>query len=253
MSPGEQGGFLPSPAAVHFEFAEFSNIERCRFEHLGENGLWLSKGCSLGSIDKSVFRDIGANAIMIGTHNHENTVERITVSRNLVETAGQTLFGAIGIWAGIVRNVKIDDNIIRELPYGGISLGWQWNPDPTPARENMIRGNLIYNCMQTLSDSGGIYTLGFQPDSMIERNIIHGIPHASGRAESNGMFLDEGTKGFTISNNVVFGTEQSSLRFHRADTNVVNDNILLNKPGVPMIRYNSTPEQNIGLIDNRDY
>ena len=253
MTPGEQGGFLPSPAAVHFEFAKNAGIVDCRFEHLGENGLWLSKGCSLCSIDKSVFRDIGANAIMIGTHDHQNTVESITVSRNLVEKAGETLYGAIGIWAGIVRNVNIDDNIIREVPYGGISLGWQWNPDPTPARENKISNNLIYNCMQTLSDSGGIYTLGYQPDSIIEHNIIHGIPHAHGRAESNGMFLDEGTKGFTIRNNVVFGTEQSSLRFHRADTNIVKDNILLNKPGVPMIRYNSTPEKNIELMNNRSY
>ena len=253
MTPGVSGGFLPSPAAIHVEFAQNVDFVGCQFEHLGENGLWFAKGCSQCIVRESIFRDIGANAIMIGTHNHENTVDNITVSRNLVEKAGETLFGAIGIWAGIVRNVNIDDNIIRELPYGGISLGWQWNPDPTPAKENKIRNNLIYNCMQTLSDSGGIYTLGYQPDSLIERNIIHGIPHASGRAESNGMFLDEGTKGFTISNNVVFGTEQSSLRFHRADTNVVKENILLNKPGVPMIRYNSTPESNLELIDNRDY
>jgi len=252
MYPGGSNEFLPSPAAVHFEFAHRVHVVNSRFEHLGENGLWLSKGCS-GLVSRSIFRDIGANAIMIGTHNHQDTAGPITVSRNLVERAGQTLYGAIGIWAGIVRNVTIEDNIIRELPYGGISLGWQWNPLPTPARENNIRNNLIYNCMLILSDSGGIYTLGYQPDSVIEGNIIHGIPHAQGNAESNGMFLDEGTKGFTIRNNVVFGTEQSSLRFHRADTNIVRDNILLNRPGVPTIRYNATPEENIELIDNRDF
>jgi len=107
--------------------------------------------------------------------------------------------------------------------------------------------------MQTLSDGGGIYTLGFQPDSVIGGNIIHGIPRAAGAAESNGMFLDEGTKDFTITKNVVFGTEQSSLRFHQARQNVVSDNILLNNADVPMIRYNSTPVENIKLIDNRNY
>ncbi|MCL2710860.1 MAG: right-handed parallel beta-helix repeat-containing protein [Planctomycetaceae bacterium] len=255
MVPGGPGGsqFLPSPAALHFEFAQNVNIHECRFEHLGENGLWFSKGCSHCIVNRSIFRDIGANAIMIGTHNHQDTVEICAIHQNLVEKAGQTLYGAIGIWVGFGKHVDIHDNIIRELPYGGISLGWQWNPNPTPARENKIRNNLIYNCMLTLSDSGGIYTLGYQPDSIIEGNIIHGIPHAHGRAESNGMFLDEGTKGFIIRNNTVFGTEQSSLRFHKADTNVVENNILLNKPGVPMIRYNSTPERNIELINNRDF
>jgi hypothetical protein len=237
---------------VHFENA-CGHVANSLFEHLGENGLWFAKGCSDCTVKKSQFRDIGANGIMIGAHNHENTVKRCTVERCLVEKPGQTLFGAIGIWIGITQKTVIDNNIIREVPYGGISCGWQWNPEPTPARENVIRNNLIYNCMQTLSDGGGIYTLGFQPDSIIEGNVIHGIPHASGRAGSNGMFLDEGTKGFTITKNVVFGTEQSSLRFHQAKENVVSDNILLNEPGVPMIWYDSTPEENIKLMDNRDY
>ena len=254
MSPGgQQSQFLPSPAAVHFEHVSHAHISNCWFDHLGENGLWFAKGCSNCYVNYSLFRDIGANGIMIGTHNHENTVERCGARNNLVEKTGETLFGAIGIWAGIVKNVTIEKNVIRQVPYGGISLGWQWNPDPTPARENRIANNKIYDCMQVLSDSGGIYTLGFQPDSVIEWNTIYGIPRASGRAESNGMFLDEGTKGFTIRCNIVYNTEQSSLRFHRADKNIVQNNILSNKEGVPMIRYNSTPEENIELIDNRDW
>ena len=254
MVPGGEGGsqFLPSPAAVHFEFASGVSVNNCRFEHLGENGLWFAKGCADCTVSQSQFRDIGANGMMIGSHNHSDTVKNCTVHRSLVEKAGETLFGAVGIWVGITQNTDICDSIIRELPYTGISLGWQWNPAPTPARENKIRNNVIYNCMQTLSDGGGIYTLGFQPESMLVGNVIHGIPQAAGRAESNGMFLDEGTKDFVIEKNVIFGTEQSPLRFHQAGKNIVRDNILLNKEGVPMIRYNSTPEENIQLIENRN-
>ena len=249
--PGSSQGFLPSPAAVHCEYTRI-HITGCVFEHLGENGLWFAKGCSDCRVNHSQLRNIGANGIMIGTHNHENTVKNCTVERLLVEKPGETLFGSVGIWIGITQNVEIRDSIIRQTPYTGISLGWQWNPAPTPAGENKIRRNIIHDCMQTLSDGGGIYTLGFQPGSLIEGNIIYGIPRAAGTAESNGMFLDEGTKEFTIKNNVVFNTEQSSLRFHQADKNIVQDNILSNKEGVPMIRYNSTPEANIELINNRD-
>ena len=259
MTPGgpQSSQFLPSPAAVQIEFADLVSVVNCAFEHLGENGLWISRGSSRGFISYSRFRDIGANAIMIGTHHHENIadeniVENITVQGTLVEKAGETLYGAVGIWVGFGRNIDIHDNIVRRLPYGGISLGWQWNPDPTPARDNKIRNNLIYDCIQILSDSGGIYTLGYQPNSLIEGNVIHSIPRAQGNAESNGMFLDEGTQGFIIRNNRIFNTEQSSLRFHRAGTNIVRENILLNRPGVPMIRFNSTPERNIDHLLNRD-
>jgi flagella basal body P-ring formation protein FlgA len=51
---------------------------------------------------------------------------------------------------------------------------------------------------------------------------------------------------------VIYNTEQSSLRFHQAGKNVVQGNILSNKEGVPMFRYNSTPEESIGKIDNRN-
>ena len=46
--------------------------------------------------------------------------------------------------------------------------------------------------MQKLSDGGGIYMLGLQPGSKILRNLIHDVTVNVGRAQSNGMFLDEG-------------------------------------------------------------
>ena len=247
------GNFRASPAAVHFEYVSGGRIDNCLFEHLGENGLWLARGCSQTTVSRSVFRDIGANGVMVGTHNPAGTTVECTVEKSLVEKTGQTIFGAIGIWVGFAQKTDINDNIIRNTPYGGISIGWQWNPRPTTTRENKIRNNLIYDCMLTLADSGGIYTLGYHPESVIEGNIIHSIPNSAGNAESNGIFLDEGTKGFLIRKNTIFNTAQSSIRAHRVDTNIVQDNILLNKPGVPTIRYNSTPVENLALIDNRDF
>ena len=254
FSPSKDGRFPASPAAVHCEYVSGMSVLNCQFDHLGENGLWFSKGCSQCEVQRSQFRDIGANGIMIGTADEDTeiTVIGCSVKDSLVEKTGETLFGAIGIWVGIAQKTDIYRNIIRQTPYTGISCGWQWNPNPSPARENHIRYNYIYDCMQILSDGGGIYTLGFQPDSVIEGNIIHGIPHAAGRAESNGVFSDEGTTGFTISNNVIYNTEQSSLRFHQAGKNVVQGNILSNKDDVPMIRYNSTLEENIEKTDNRN-
>ena len=254
-SPGKSGDailFPPSAGAVHLEFADNFNFDHCRFDHLGENGLWFSKGCSNCTVIGSQFIDIGANGIMIGTYRHENTAKNCSVTQSLVEQVGQTLFGSVGIWIGLTEQTVVSYSTIRNLPYSGISCGWQWNPEPTPAKRNSIIYNEIFDCMQTLSDGGGIYTLGFQPESLLAGNEIRGIPQAAGRAESNGMFLDEGSSGFTITNNVICETEQSSLRFNKAGKNTVMNNVLSNKEGVPMVRYDSMPEENIELIDNRN-
>ena len=52
--------------------------------------------------------------------------------------------------------------------------------------------------MQHLGDGGGIYTLGFQPGTVIRGNHIHHVQRSrfNQAAPNNGMFIDEGSKGF---------------------------------------------------------
>ena len=120
--------------------------------------------------------------------------------------------------------LDIGGNHIADCPTRGISLGWIWNPTPTPAGENRIHGNHIMRVMQTLSDGGGVYTLGNQPGSLIESNVIEDVQLNLGRAESNGMFLDEGTTGFTVRRNTFRNIARSPVRFHKAEQNTVTNN-----------------------------
>jgi hypothetical protein len=104
--------------------------------------------------------------------------------------------------------------------------------------------------MNTLSDGGGIYTLGQQPGSRISDNHIHDVTANAGKAESNGMFLDQGTKHFVIENNIVFNIARSPLRFHLAQSNLVRKNVLVCSNNIPPIRYNNTQEVDIKKVDN---
>ena len=93
--------------------------------------------------------------------------------------------------------------------------------------------------------------LGLQPESSLRGNVIHDVPVNVGRAESNGMFLDQGTGGFTIAENVIYNITRSPLRFHKGWENLVRDNVLAVYEGVPVVRYNDTKEERIQLQDNR--
>lgn len=146
-----------------------------------------------------------------------NTVENSTIT-----ACGRQFFGAVGIWCGLAARTSIINCHIYDLPYTGISAGWLWNPDPTPCRENRLEGN-----------------------------HIHDIPLNAGSAESNGMFLDEGTTDVEISDNLIYKVAKSPLRFHRATINLVKNNILVCSGDNPPIRYNTTPVENIRLENNR--
>ena len=108
--------------------------------------------------------------------------------------------------------------------------------------------NTIIENNSSTRNGGGIYCLGLQPNSQITNNLIHDVTINAGRAESNGMFLDEGIKNLLVENNIVFNIARSPLRFHKAFQNIVRANVLVCGDDIPPIQYNNTKEKNIRKI-----
>ena len=74
--------------------------------------------------------------------------------------------------------------------------------------------------MRVLADGGGIYTLGWQPKTLLRGNYIHDVHRsrfAHGGAPNNGFFLDQGSKGLRIVRNVVHGTSGAAVRFNLSE------------------------------------
>ena len=252
--PKPDGGVVsvaPLSGAVDVVYAENCRFNNITVRNVAGTGLTLGRGTAACTLQNSRIAKCGGNGVMVGAADQDDPARGNTITDCRIVEAGQVFFGAVGIWIGFAQETTVCDSTIRQMPYTGISCGWLWSPKPTVARAQKILNNHIGHCMQVLSDGGGIYTLCFQPDSRLAGNYIHHIPLNACRAESNVMFLDEGTKGFTIENNFIHGTDKSPLRFHRADTNLVKQNYLIvPNDEVPMIRYNNTPEVNITKIDN---
>lgn len=209
--------------AIRVEWAENCSFENCWVEHTGANGIYVTTGSKNILIDQTILRDIGGNPLMIGMAKDpglesEELVKGIRFSNGEVSRGGRHYDSAVGIWMGFCRDCQIVDNEVYDLPYTGISVGWQWNPKSTSSGANLIEGNHIYQVMQMLGDGGGIYTLGFQPGSVIRNNEIHDIlrselNHAS---PNNGMFIDEGSKGYLVEGNHIYRVSHTCIRGHRA-------------------------------------
>lgn len=259
------GGTLrePVPAALLFERAEGCRFENGRIEHLGTSGIRLGRECRDCVLSGTAVSDVAGNGVLIGEdrnrkvegrpwwqHVPEQAARGNRVTDCLVERCGAEFYGAVGLWIGMAHHTTAAHNRICNLPYTGVSVGWMWNPTPTPCHHNRIEHNHIHDVMQVLSDGGGIYTLGRQPGTVLRGNRIHSVPLNLGRAESNGMFLDEGTTEILIEENLIYDVERSPLRFHQAGENLVRNNRLVIQKDVPPVRYNATPEKNIRLENN---
>lgn len=256
-------GWDKVPATIELDLADNCSFDKCTVKHTGGSGIWIRENCFNCEISECHIIDISGNGINIGEGRDrlvngipwwQSKPEQVSnfnkISKSTIEDCGKQFYGAVGIWGGLVSNTIIEHNEIRNLPYTGVSVGWMWNATSTPCRENTINSNHIHHIMKILSDGGGIYCLGLQPQSRITNNIIHDVSVNAGRAESNGMFLDEGIKDLVVASNIVYNIAQSPLRFHKAFQNIVSNNVFVCGDSIPPIRYNRTKEEDIKKVDN---
>ena len=241
------------PAAIVLEDATGCQIANCRVSCVGGTAISLDGRCEHNRLVGNEICDAGGNGMMIG---EPSTSEKLLARNNLlsnnhVHDCGTLFHGCVGIWLGITDHTTVAHNEIHDLPYTGVSVGWMWNTSPTPCRRNTIEYNHIHHVMQMLSDGGGIYTLGRQPETVLRGNVIHDVQLNAGRAESNGLFIDEGSSEILIEQNTIYNIARSPIRFHKARGNTIRNNVLVTSDGIPPFRYNATDEQSMTYQANK--
>ena len=212
-------GWVGRPAAaVSVDCAEDVDFLRCTFEHCASTGVEFHEYTKGGNISRCTVRDIGGNGILAGifgpdTHEahlpYNPSDSRIictglTIDNNLITDVTNEDWGCVGIGAGFVRDIRILHNEISEISYTGISMGWGWNQQPCSMANNLISGNLIHHYAKHMYDTAGIYTLGSQPHTLIEGNVVRDI-YTPGYAHDPNhwfyLYTDEGSSCITVRNN----------------------------------------------------
>jgi hypothetical protein len=189
----------------------------CRFTHLGGVALALEVGSRDNTVERCRFDDISGSAVFVGDVTHtedhhpsdpatvvrDNTVRGCYITRTSVE-----YFDMVALFAGYTSHTTFARNEIFDVPYTGISLGWGWGSvdpggsggytTPSTSQNNVVEQNLISHHMRGLRDGGGIYVLGAQPGSKMSGNVVadQGAPYGN-------LYLDNGSSGWTVSNNLV--------------------------------------------------
>ena len=224
------------PVAIECSYAEGIRFARCRFAHLNNSGIGFGPACRRNAVAGCVIEDIGGNGVMVGWRGSgrlkggtEGTLDADwadpadapvgnEVANCVIRRCGVDSRGAVGVFVGFSADTRVAHNVIHDLPYTGVSIGYRWDTTPTSQVRCVAEYNHIYDVMKTLADGGGIYTLGLQPGTVLRGNLIHDVHRsafAHGGAPNNGFFIDEGSKGFLFESNVVHKTSGESVRFNQ--------------------------------------
>lgn len=227
------------PAAVQVSAARDVSFEGNHFTQLGQIALGIGNepvahltGVGLATSNIRVARNrfsiLSGGAIMAGgvrTDAHHpsdpNLVNRnLVIEDNTVVTVSQDYKDNAAILTTYIDGAAIRHNDISDAPYDAIAVGWGWgyndaggNPNydekqkgyvhnpkfttPTTLRNTLVEGNRIHGVKLWYEDGGAIYNLSANPNSVIRGNHIFDISNRIG------IYLDEGSKHFTVTGNVV--------------------------------------------------
>ncbi len=211
-------------------------FDRCTFKHVGAYAIRMSGPSRHVQVTHSEFSDLGAGAISIGDFAGKLNAQDQDVSRehviadNYIRAGGRIFPGAVAILGGQIRRTQIVHNEISDFFYTGISCGWTWGFDEASmSRDNVIAFNKIFNIGQNvLGDGGCIYTLGMQPGTVIDSNVVF---QSNGTHASRGIYLDDGSSGITVKNNLSFDNRTANFFLWRSKGVQVYNNVFAGAQG----------------------
>ncbi len=217
---------VPGVLALHG--ARHCAIEDCTVQHIGLYAIELGDGCTGNRVVGNHLFDIGAGGVKLNGSDVAGPATRRTghnrITDNHIYACGRVFHSGIGVLSRHSFGNTIAHNHIHDLFYSGISCGWVWGYDDCIAKKNTIEKNHIHDLGHGwLSDMGGVYMLGTQPDTIVRNNLIHDIEKAN--YGGWGLYTDEGSSGIVLENNVVHHTNSQLFHQHYGHENILRNNI----------------------------
>jgi hypothetical protein len=227
------------PAAVQVSAARDVTFADNTFSQLGQVALGIGNdananlsGVGLATqgvrVTRNRFAVLSGSAVMAGgvrieAHHPDDPklVNRdLAIEDNTIVTVSQDYKDNAAILTTYITGTRIAHNDVSDAPYDGIAVGWGWgyndaggNPNydenahgyvhntkfttPTTLRDTVVEGNRIHGVKTWFMDGGAIYNLSANPGSVIRGNHIFDIGNRIA------IYLDEGSKHFKITGNVV--------------------------------------------------
>ena len=194
-----------SAATVCVSNASHVRFTNCSFSHLGLWALHFANGTRDSGVFDCNFVDLSGGSIYTGNlddtneTNPEHFTTNIQISNNVIENTGNEYHGAPGLHSFCTVDMQVSHNLIRHVPYTGISFNW---PNPQTAgysRNNRIVANDVSDFMYWGHDGGGIHVIGPTGGSLLQENYFH----QSSTHTQSVIYIDNWSKDLLILNNVV--------------------------------------------------
>jgi len=228
---------LKTQPAINFDRAENCAVEDNTVAHTGKHGINIAvRARNIKVIGNEIY-DTGATALKIGRNIFVGETESIqipnggnTVSDNKIHDFATIFYSQVGILMAEGDNNTVSHNVVYDGPGMGIFTGIWPDFGTNWGNNNIIEYNEVYNVMKGMNDGAAIYNAGYRPGTKIRHNVVHDILLTRFHLHNSriwGIYLDAGSQGIEVSNNLVYRSQTGSLFLHRNVGNVITNNIFV--------------------------
>lgn len=243
-------------AAIQLDSARAVSITNCEVSRVGGYAIWLRSNVQNSNVSYCEIYDTGAGGIKVGLTTQSNVTTKTsynTIRNNRIHGTGFQYPGSVGVWIGQSGNNAVEDNLIGDTTYSGISVGWNWDTGISLARNNQINRNFLYNIMQgALSDGGAIYTLGVSPGTELKGNVIKNVRGFNSYGSGAwGIYNDQSSSNILIDSNIVVGTDHGAYMQNSGSNITVSNNLFAQGEYAEIQVATSEQFHQVSFVNNR--
>jgi hypothetical protein len=249
-------GIFSAPAALTIEHGRDITLDGVEIRRTGAHAIWV-RGTSSErvTVHNSYFHDLGASGVTILEFDPEVAYEldrtnvgatipiggHHVVEDNVIHEGGRELYAANGVNVAMSANNIVRRNDIADFPWDGIQFAlFRVNcvapvRDDDSVHDNLVQQNRVHRIgLDLMSDLAGIYFFsGPQRGTIVSGNEVsivrhHHVGWTPAGYIGAGIYLDGGSHGVTVENNVVFDTESVGLWMNAGRERVVRNNVFAN-------------------------
>jgi Right handed beta helix region/Viral BACON domain len=221
------GGALFAESVRHVHF------DNLAVAHTGTNAIYFPTGGTDLSVTRSELYDLGAGGVLLGPTfvdplNPPN--ESNEISDCHVHDGGIVLRQAAGLSMWQTSQSRIIHNWVHDFGSTGIVVAGRIDVPGSPGGVNLVELNHVHNIGvrsagegAMLNDLGAIYLPSAIPGARVHRNLVRDVASAS--YGGNGIYLDEGTSGALVDENVVYRLTDGGFNLNFGQDNVVRNNV----------------------------
>ncbi len=242
-------GALPGNNAINVEYAHAFELANSEIRSCEGAGIRLNKGCYQTRIFENRFEKIENRVIIVdGEHKPEGSediLRETTISYNQIyDCGGVNIYAVNSLYTTISHNY-----ITKTRGRYAIDVGRWQNLEEAIDGNYLVEYNHLDDVQKDADDSGAIKTTGMTFNSVVRRNLIHGV-NAGFFNDNVAFWFDNMSSQWISEENIYYDLEQGEMKLCAANLvdNIYRNNFKIdppkNKPemiieGEPEIEYSS--------------